>query len=92
MNYTISLVKELLEVPAGYQVIFLGGGASLQFAMVPMNMMNTRSDLIPGMGNQGPERSKTLSARLLKVASSKTRTLVTYPRTIMYPLMLIIFT
>lgn len=34
-----ALVKELLEVPAGYHVLFLGGGASLQFAMVPMNLL-----------------------------------------------------
>jgi phosphoserine aminotransferase len=39
MNETASLVKELLGVPEGYQVIFLGGGASLQFCMVPMNLM-----------------------------------------------------
>jgi phosphoserine aminotransferase len=43
MNDTIALVKELLDVPSGYQVIFLGGGASLQFTMVPMNLMNTKS-------------------------------------------------
>lgn len=43
MNDTIGLVKELLEVPAGYQVIFMGGGASMQFAMVPMNFMNRKS-------------------------------------------------
>ncbi|HSH77312.1 MAG TPA: aminotransferase class V-fold PLP-dependent enzyme, partial [Herpetosiphonaceae bacterium] len=33
------LVKELLEVPAGYRVLFLQGGASLQFAMAPMNFL-----------------------------------------------------
>lgn len=33
------LVKELLGVPAGYSVIFLQGGASLQFAMAPMNLL-----------------------------------------------------
>ena len=40
---TIALFKELLEIPAGYQVIFLGGGASLQFAMVPMNMLEKKA-------------------------------------------------
>lgn len=34
-----SLVKELLGVPAGYQVLFLQGGASTQFAMIPMNFL-----------------------------------------------------
>ncbi len=38
MNEAISLVKELLGVPAGYSVAFLQGGASLQFAMVPFNL------------------------------------------------------
>lgn len=36
-----SLVKELLEVPQGYSVLFLQGGASQQFAMVPMNLLPT---------------------------------------------------
>lgn len=36
---TERLVKTLLNVPAGYSVIFLQGGASLQFSMVPMNLL-----------------------------------------------------
>jgi len=35
----IKLVKELLEVPEGYSVLFLQGGASMQFAMVPYNLL-----------------------------------------------------
>ncbi len=34
-----ALIKELLALPDDYHVIFLGGGASLQFAMVPMNLL-----------------------------------------------------
>lgn len=34
-----SLVRELLRVPQGYSVLFLQGGASQQFAMVPMNLL-----------------------------------------------------
>src|SRR5713226_4220866 len=33
-------IRELLEVPKDYQVLFLQGGASLQFAMVPMNFLS----------------------------------------------------
>ncbi|WP_028297074.1 3-phosphoserine/phosphohydroxythreonine transaminase [Olivibacter sitiensis] len=33
------LVRELLNIPEGYSVLFLQGGASQQFAMVPMNLM-----------------------------------------------------
>lgn len=35
----VAIVKELLGVPDGYKVLFLQGGASLQFAMVPMNLL-----------------------------------------------------
>ena len=38
-----ALMKELLGVPEGYRVIFLGGGASLQFCMVPYNMMGKKA-------------------------------------------------
>ncbi|HWR41853.1 3-phosphoserine/phosphohydroxythreonine transaminase [Sporomusa sp.] len=40
-NRAIELLKELLAIPAGYEVLFLQGGASLQFAMVPLNFLPT---------------------------------------------------
>jgi phosphoserine aminotransferase len=39
MDEATKLVKELLNVPSGYSVLFLQGGASMQFAMVPMNLL-----------------------------------------------------
>ncbi|MBU0674720.1 MAG: 3-phosphoserine/phosphohydroxythreonine transaminase [Proteobacteria bacterium] len=36
---TESLLREILGVPAHFKVLFLQGGASLQFAMVPMNLL-----------------------------------------------------
>ncbi len=36
---TLDLVRELLGVPEGYSVLFLGGGATLQFGMIPMNFL-----------------------------------------------------
>lgn len=41
MDKAMELVKELLQLPSGYSVIFLGGGASTQFAMVPYNLLKT---------------------------------------------------
>ena len=38
-----ALFKELLGVPDGYRVLFLGGGASLQFCMVPFNMLEKKA-------------------------------------------------
>ena len=37
------LFKELLDIPQGYQVLFLGGGASMQFCMVPFNLLKTKA-------------------------------------------------
>lgn len=38
-NEAQALMKELLGIPAGYEVLFLQGGASTQFAMIPMNLL-----------------------------------------------------
>jgi len=35
----VTLLKELLAIPEGYKVLFIQGGASTQFAMVPMNLL-----------------------------------------------------
>jgi phosphoserine aminotransferase len=40
MDESRSIVKELFEVGDEYEVLYLGGGASLQFAMVPYNLLN----------------------------------------------------
>ncbi|HOO38181.1 MAG TPA: 3-phosphoserine/phosphohydroxythreonine transaminase [Deltaproteobacteria bacterium] len=38
-NETISLLRDIMGIPENYKVLFLQGGASLQFAMVPMNLL-----------------------------------------------------
>ena len=38
-----ALVKELLDIPEGYSVLWLGGGASLQFCMMPYNFLKTKA-------------------------------------------------
>lgn len=38
-----ALIKELLEIPQGYEVLFLGGGASMQFCMLPFNLLKTKA-------------------------------------------------
>ena len=43
MEETVELFKELLDIPDGYQVLFLGGGASTQFFTVPYNLLNSRA-------------------------------------------------
>ncbi len=43
MDEVQELFKELLKIPNGYSILFLGGGASTQFAMVPMNIMSKKA-------------------------------------------------
>lgn len=39
VDEAVALIKELLDIPEGYSVIFLGGGASLQFMQIPANFL-----------------------------------------------------
>ncbi|MDL2289375.1 3-phosphoserine/phosphohydroxythreonine transaminase [Clostridia bacterium OttesenSCG-928-F22] len=39
-NGAIDALKKLMDIPDNYKVLFLQGGASMQFAMVPLNLMN----------------------------------------------------
>ncbi len=43
MDQAQALFKELLDIPSGYSVLFLQGGASLQFAMVPFNLFQNKA-------------------------------------------------
>ncbi len=43
MDETRALWKELLHIPEDYEVIFLGGGASLEFLYVPMNFLEHKA-------------------------------------------------
>src|SRR3954466_5014608 len=40
-NEAIALLRELLSIPEDYDVLFLQGGASMQFAQLPMNLLAT---------------------------------------------------
>lgn len=66
-----ALLKELLDVPQGYEVLFLGGGASMHFCMVPFNLLARKAAYL----NTGTWASKAIKeARLfgevVEVASS----------------------
>ena len=39
-------LRDIMGIPKNYKVLFLGGGASLQFAMVPMNLMKKKIDMV----------------------------------------------
>ena len=43
MDEAQALFKELLNIPEGYSVLFVGGGASTQFCMVPFNLLEKKA-------------------------------------------------
>lgn len=43
VDEAVALTKELLQLPEGYHVLFLGGGASIQFCMVPFNLLEKKA-------------------------------------------------
>jgi phosphoserine aminotransferase len=66
-----ALIKELLDIPQGYSVIFLGGGASLQFMQIPANFLLKKA----GYLNTGTWAKKAMKeakhfGEVVEVASS----------------------
>ena len=43
VDEAVALFKELLNIPEGYSVLFLGGGASLEFCMIPYNFLEKKA-------------------------------------------------
>ncbi|MBR2456529.1 MAG: 3-phosphoserine/phosphohydroxythreonine transaminase [Bacteroidaceae bacterium] len=43
LDEAVALFKELLNIPEGYSVLFLGGGASLEFCMIPFNFLEKKA-------------------------------------------------
>lgn len=75
MEQATALVKELLGVPEGYSVLFLQGGASLEFAMVPFNLMKAQngkaSYLVTGTWAKKALKEAKLLGDATAVASSE---------------------
>ena len=66
-----ALMKELLQLPEGYSVLFLGGGASLEFCMVPYNfLINKAAYLNTGVWAKKAMKEAKLFGEVVEVASS----------------------
>ena len=66
-----ALVKELLQVPEGYSVLFLGGGASLEFCMVPFNFLIKKAAYLnTGTWAKKAMKEAKLFGEVVEVASS----------------------
>ncbi|MDE5573318.1 MAG: 3-phosphoserine/phosphohydroxythreonine transaminase [Muribaculaceae bacterium] len=86
MDEATALVKELLEIPEGYSVLFLGGGASLQFCMVPFNLLqNKAAYLNTGVWATKAEKEAKLFGEVIEVASSKDKNFNYIPKNYTVP-------
>lgn len=76
-----NIMKELLDIPDGYEVLFLGGGASLQFAQVAMNLLKTKAAYIDSgtWANKAVKEAKLFGA-VDVIGSSKDDLYSWYPK------------
>ena len=66
-----ALMKELLQVPEGYSVLFLGGGASLEFCMIPYNFLVKKAAYLnTGVWAKKAMKEAKLFGEVVEVASS----------------------
>ena len=71
VDEAVALIKELLNIPAGYSVIFLGGGASLEFCMVPYNFLIKKAAYLnTGTWAKKAMKEAKLFGEVVEVASS----------------------
>lgn len=76
-----SLWRELLNIPAGYQILFLGGGASLQFCMVPYNLLEKKAAYLDtGVWASKAIKEAKLFGEVNVLASSKDKNYTYYPK------------
>lgn len=81
MVQTKALVKELLGVPDDYSILFLQGGASTQFAMVPMNLLHQKAAYVDSgvWANKAIKEAK-MFGDVAVIASSKDKNYTYVPK------------
>jgi len=86
LDEAMNLFKELLSVPAGYQVIFLGGGASLQFCMIPYNFLNKKAAYLEtGVWAEKAIKEARFFGEVNVIASSKDKNFSYIPKNFTIP-------
>lgn len=71
MDKAQEMFKELLGIPEGYSVLFLGGGASLAFCMVPYNLLEKKAAYLnTGVWAKKAMKEAKLFGEVVEVASS----------------------
>lgn len=76
LNEAETDIRELMHIPENYKVLFLQGGASLQFAMIPMNLMKNKvaDYIVTGQWAKKAYQEAQKYGRVNKIASSEDKT------------------
>jgi phosphoserine aminotransferase len=86
MDETQQLFKDLLDIPSGYSVLLLQGGASMQFCMVPYNLLQTKAAYLDtGTWSNKAIKEAKLFGEVDVVASSKDTTYSYIPKNYQVP-------
>lgn len=86
MNETVALFKELLAIPEGYAVLFVGGGASTQFFHVPYNLLEKKAAyLVTGAWAKKAYKEAKLFGTVEVVASSEDKNFTYIPKEYQIP-------
>jgi phosphoserine aminotransferase len=81
MDETQQLFKDLLDIPSGYSVLLLQGGASMQFCMLPYNLLQTKAAYLDtGAWSNKAIKEAKLFGEVDVVASSKDTTYSYIPK------------
>ena len=69
-------LRDLMHIPDNYKVLFLQGGASLQFAMIPMNLMKNKvaDYIVTGQWAKKAYQEASKYGKAVKIASSEDKT------------------
>ena len=81
MDEAQDLFKELLGIPEGYSVLFVGGGASREFCMVPYNLLEKKAAYLnTGVWAKKALKEAKLFGEVVEVASSAADNFTYIPR------------
>ena len=81
VDEAVALFKELLNIPEGYSVLFLGGGASLEFCMVPFNFLEKKAAYLnTGVWAKKAMKEAKAFGEVVEVASSAESTYTYIPK------------
>jgi len=82
----MALFKELLDIPDGYKVLFLGGGASTQFFTVPYNLLQKKAAyLVTGSWAKKASKEAKFFGEVQIVASAEDKNFTYVPKNFVIP-------